>query len=68
MKATSSPPAPIDRTEAARRLGLRRPAVKNPERVILNMVKRGELIGIHVGRWLLVDPDSVDRFLEGRAE
>lgn len=50
--------------EAAKRLGLDRRA-KNPKRTILDMCRRGDLTGVRVSRWIMVDPRSVDRYIDG---
>jgi hypothetical protein len=47
--------------EAARRLGLDQVALR-PSRVILDMVRRGELRGVRVSRWTMIDPESLDRY------
>jgi hypothetical protein len=56
----------ITKEEAASRLGLTGLA-KDPPRIVKQMVKRGELRAVHVGRWMMIDPVSVDRFIAGEA-
>ena len=53
--------------EAARRLGLDRRA-KDPKRTILEMCRRGDLVAVRVSRWIMVDPRSVDRYIEGSVQ
>lgn len=55
----------VSPTEAARRLGLIG-RVKDPHRMVLNMIRRGELVGVRVGRLVHVREDSIDRLIEGR--
>lgn len=54
-------PPPITRAEAARRLGLDQ-VTKDPERVVLEMCRRGELRPIRVSKHTLVDPVSVEQY------
>lgn len=57
---------PISLAEAARRLGLDNVA-KHPTYVVRGMARRGELVSIPVGRFLMIDPDSVDDLIGGAA-
>lgn len=50
---------------AAERLGLIG-LVKDPNRTVRSMIKRGHLAGLRVGRHIQVREDSIDRFIEGR--
>lgn len=50
--------------EAAKLLGLDK-RVKHPGRAIRKMVRRGELAAVRVTRYLMIDPDSVDRLRAG---
>ena len=59
-------PPPLTPDEAARRLGLDKVA-KHPERVILDMARRGDLRRIRVGRYTMIDAESVERILQGEA-
>jgi excisionase family DNA binding protein len=58
-------PLLVTREEAARRLGLDRIS-RRPERVVREMVARGELRGVAVGRWVMVESDSIDRWIASR--
>jgi excisionase family DNA binding protein len=58
-------PLLVTREEAARRLGLDRIS-RRPERVVREMVARGELRGVAVGRWVMVEADSIDRWIASR--
>jgi excisionase family DNA binding protein len=58
-------PLLVTREEAARRLGLDRIS-RRPERVVREMVARGELRGVAVGRWIMVEADSIDRWIASR--
>jgi excisionase family DNA binding protein len=58
-------PLLVTREEAARRLGLDRVS-RRPERVVREMVARGELRGVAVGRWVMVEADSIDRWIASR--
>ncbi len=49
----------------AERLGLVG-RVRDPHRVVLCMIRRGELVGVRIGRLVHVREDSVDRLIEGR--
>ena len=55
----------LTRTQAAKRLRLDR-VCRDPERTVLAMCHRGELVGVRVSRWIMIDPSSVDRFIKGR--
>jgi excisionase family DNA binding protein len=58
-------PLLVTREEAARRLGLDRIS-RRPERVVREMVARGELRGVAVGRWMMVEAESIDRWIASR--
>ena len=58
-------PLLVTREEAARRLGLDRIS-RRPERVVREMVARGELRGVAVGRWVMVEAESIDRWIASR--
>jgi excisionase family DNA binding protein len=60
-----SSPLLVTREEAARRLGLDRIS-RRPERVVREMVARGELRGVAVGRWVMVEAESIDRWIASR--
>ena len=51
-------------TEVAVILGLDKSA-KNPVRTVLEMCRRGELVGVRVSRWTRITPESVDRLRYG---
>lgn len=51
--------------EAAHRLGLDR-VTKDPGRCVLKMARRGELVAITVGKFRMIDSDSVDRLIKGK--
>ena len=51
--------------EAARRLGLDR-VTADPKRTVLRMARRGHLVAVRVSRFTMIDPSSIDRFIEGR--
>lgn len=57
-----APAPPITQAEAARRLGLDQVADR-PERIVKAMARRGDLVGVRVSKWILIDPASVDRYL-----
>ena len=52
--------------EAARAIGIDKVS-KSPERLVRDMARRGELVGVKVGRSTMIDPKSVDRYLSDRA-
>lgn len=58
-------PLLVTRAEAARRLGLDRVA-RNPERTVREMVARGDLRGVAVGRWLMIEAASIERWVARR--
>lgn len=49
----------------AARLGIDKCA-KDPERMVLKMARRGDLVAITVGRYRMIVPASLDRYLDGR--
>lgn len=55
----------ISPAEAARRLGLDQVS-KSPERLVLEMARRGELRAKRVGRWLMIEVTSLEKFALGR--
>lgn len=57
---------PISCFEAARRLGLDA-VCKHPALVVRGMARRGELVAIPAGKFVLIDPDSIDDLLGGAA-
>lgn len=61
----TTPPLLVTRAEAARRLGLDRVA-RNPERMVREMAARGELRAVAVGRWLMIEAASIDRWIARR--
>lgn len=46
-------------------LGLDQFGMKHPKKLILKMARRGDLVGIKVGRRVMIDPASVDKFRRG---
>ncbi len=68
MKKTPAPKrAPVTLAEAAARLGIDT-ACKRPERVVKTMAHRHELVGVRVGRLLMIDPDSIDELVGGQTD
>ena len=53
--------------EAAVRLGLDKVAKSglNAHRVVLAMARRGDIRGVRVGKWTMIDPRSVDAIITG---
>ena len=68
MRAKVAPQArPLDlisTQETAQRLGLLE-VTANPKRAVLEMARRGELVGVMVGRWKMIRPESVDAWIRG---
>jgi hypothetical protein len=62
-----SAPLLITPAEAARRLGLDQ-ALKDPERAVREMARRGELRSVLVGRCTMIDPESVLRWVRARTQ
>jgi len=62
---TDTMPLLVSPAEAARRLGLDQVS-KSPERLVLEMARRGELRAKKVGRWLMIDAESLESFARER--
>ena len=50
--------------QAAERLGLVAAKVSDPKRCVLRLVRRGRLRPMRVGKYTMIDPRSVDAYID----
>ena len=65
-KANSNTHPLITPQEAARRLGLDQVS-SDPAATVRKMARRGDLRAVRVSKWTMIDPASVDRFIEAQS-